>query len=46
MKNVEKEARKAKSFITGNPVKTATYAVGIGAALSYFLIPRNKNDNN
>jgi hypothetical protein len=35
-----KDMNRAKSFIKENPLKGAAYAVGLGALLTYFLIPR------
>ncbi len=36
----QKDLRRAENFIKENPVKGAMYAAGIGAVLSYFLLPR------
>ena len=39
---VKKDMRKVRSFAKEHPAQTAAYALGIGAVLSYFLIPRKK----
>lgn len=39
---IKKDIRKARSFAKEHPAQTAAYALGIGAVLSYFLMPRKK----